>query len=176
MMLLQTVEPGRATGKVARIYAAFDRAGEVPLPMRLLSASPGLQEQQFQLLGYFMSHPHLGFPLLAAIRYVAARLSCHDACMAFNGTLLQRLGMSPAEVEALAEDGACAALEDREAALLAFVRKALAAPEAVSAGDVATLRAMKWTDADLLDAVAHGANLIASSVLHKAFVRGLEER
>ena len=72
MMLLQTVEPGRATGKVARVCATFDRVGKLPLP-------------------------------------------------------------------------------------------------------IATLRTMEWTDADLLDAVAHGANMIASAVLHKAFVRGLEE-
>ncbi len=171
MMLLQTVEPGQATGTVARVYAAFDRAGEVPLPMRLLSASPGLQEQQLALVSYYMSHPRLGFALLAAIRYVAARLSCHDACAAFNGRLLERIGMSPDDIEALRRPGAPAALEEREAALLAFVRQALTAPEAVTGDGVESLRRLGWIDGDILDALAHGANLMAASVLHKAFVR-----
>ena len=57
MMLVRTVEPGQATGAVAKVYAAFDRAGAVPLPMQLLSASPGLQDRQFALLNYYLSHP-----------------------------------------------------------------------------------------------------------------------
>ncbi len=172
MMLLRTVEPGQATGTVQRVYAAFDQAGEVPLPMQLLSASPGLQEQQLAAVNYYMSHPRLSLPLLAAIRYVAARLSCHDACVAFNGRLLQRMGMRQEEIEALVGPAAPAALEEREAALLAFVRRALAEPGAVTADDVESLRNQGWVDGDILDAVAHGANLAAASVLHKAFVRG----
>ncbi len=170
-MLLRTVDPGQATGTVARMYAAFDRVGEVPQPMQLLSASPGLQERQFALLGYYLSHPKLTTPLLAAIRYVAARLSCHDSCVAFNGGLLARMGMSAEEIEALAGGDGPIALEEKEAELLAFVRKALAAPESVTAPELESLRRSGWSDGDVLDAVAHGANLVASSVLHKAFVR-----
>ena len=171
MMLLRTVEPAQATGTVAKIYAAFDRAGEVPLPMRLLSASPGLQERQFAMLGYYTSHPKLSAQLLAAIRYVAARVACHDSCLAFNGGLLARMGMSAQEIEALATGTGPIALQETEAELLAFVRKALDAPGSIGEPDLESLRRSGWSDGDVLDAVAHGAALLASSVLEKAFVR-----
>jgi alkylhydroperoxidase family enzyme len=171
MMLLKTVEPGQATGSVAKVYATFDRVGVVPLPMQLLSASPGLQERQSALVNYFMSHPKLGVGLLAAIRYVAAQLSCHDSCVSFNGALLQRLGVTAEEMESLSKGGVPACLEEREAALLAFVRRALSAPESVTTSEVEALRRLGWTDSDVLDAVAHGANLVGNSFLHKAFVR-----
>lgn len=170
-MMLRTVEPGQATGTVAKVYAAFDRIGEVPQALQLLSASPGLQERQFAMLGYYLSHPKLTPTLLAAVRYVAAQLSCHDSCVAFNGGLLARMGMSAKEIEALGGGDGSAALEEREADLLAFVRKALAAPEDVTASELEALRRSGWGDADVLDALAHGANIIASSVLQKAFVR-----
>jgi alkylhydroperoxidase family enzyme len=171
MMLLRTVEPGQATGSVAKAYAAFDQAGEVPLPIRLLSASPGLQERQLALVGYYMSHPRLGFALLTAIRYVAAELSSHDACVAFNRGLLTRVGMSSEEIASLARGERAVALEEREAALLAFVRQALRAPQSVTAQEVEALRQLGWSDSDILDAVAHGTNIVAASALHKAFVR-----
>jgi alkylhydroperoxidase family enzyme len=171
MMLLSTVKPGEATGTVAAAYAAFDRAGEVPLPMQLLSASPGLQELQLAMVGYYRSHPRLGFPLLSAIRYAAARLHGHDACVAFNRRLLGQMGMSPEEIEALVSDEGPAALDERERALLAFVRGALAAPDHVTADQVESLRRLGFVDGDILDALAHGANIVAISSLLKAFAR-----
>ncbi len=132
-MLLQTVMPEDATGTVATAYAAFDRAGEVPLPMQVLSASPGLQELQLAMV-HNRSHPRLGFPLLSAIRYATARLRGHDACVAFNRRRLGQMGMSPEEIEALVSDNGPVALEERESALLAFVRGALVAPERVQRG------------------------------------------
>lgn len=172
MILLKTVEPGQATGSVAQVYSAFDQLGEVPMPMRLLSASPGLQQVQFGGLRYFGGHKTLNAPLLAAIRYAASNLSCHDACLAFNGGLLQRMGMSGADLEALGQGRAPESLEEREAALVVFVRRALSEPASVSAADLDGLRAQGWTDADILDATAHGASLMASATLQKAFVRG----
>lgn len=171
MFLLQTADPKKATGVVAEIFSHFDKAGSVPKPLQLLSASPGLLERQFALIGYYMNHPHLSYGLLAAIRYVAAGVSCHDACLTFNAELLGRLGMGSDDLKALAEGRAPEALEEREGALLLFVRKALTASSTVTRADIETLRGQGWTDGDILDAVAHGANLAASSTLFQAFDR-----
>lgn len=172
MILLKTVEPGQATGSVAEVYSIFDQLGEVPMPMRLLSASPELQQVQFGAMRYYVGHKNLSAPLLAAIRYAASNLSCHDACLDFNGALLQRMGMSPADLEALSQGRAPESLEEREAVLALFVRRALSEPETVTAADLDGLRAQGWTDADILDATAHGASLMASAAMQKAFVRG----
>jgi alkylhydroperoxidase family enzyme len=117
-----------------------------------------------------MSHPTLSFPLLTAIRYVAAQLSCHTACVTFNATLLQRLGVSQGELDEMARGGS-GALEGREAALLQLVRQALSEPATVSAEHVESLRRLGWMDGDILDAVMHGAALMGSSLVHRAFAR-----
>jgi alkylhydroperoxidase family enzyme len=171
MFLVKTVDPAEATGSVAEVYAAFKQAGSVPLPMELLSASPGLQKLQFGVMGHFISHAKLSPPLLASIRFAASGLSCHDACLDFNGKLLRRMGMGKADLEALSQGRAPESLDEREAALALFVRKALSQPAAVTAADVDALRAQDWADSDIFDAVYHGASLMASAALQKAFVR-----
>lgn len=171
MFLLKTVVPGQAEGSVAEIYAAFDQAGSVPLPMQLLSASPELQKRQFRVMGHFMRHARLSPPVLAAIRFAASELSCHGACLDFNGKLLRRMGMTGADLEALAQGRAPESLEEREAALVLFTRKALSEPASVTPADLEALRAQDWTDADIFDAAYHGASLMASAALQKAFVR-----
>jgi alkylhydroperoxidase family enzyme len=88
----------------------------------------------------------------------------------FNATLLQRLGMSQGELDEMARGGS-GALEGREAALLQLVRQALSEPATVSAEHVEPLRRLGWMDGDILDAVMHGAALMGSSLVHRAFAR-----
>jgi hypothetical protein len=59
------------------------------------------------------------------------------------------------EIEALVSDDGPTALDERERALLAFVRGALAAPERVTADQVESLRRLGFVDGDILDALAH---------------------
>jgi alkylhydroperoxidase family enzyme len=76
------------------------------------------------------------------------------------------------EIEALVSDDGPTALDERERALLAFVRGALAAPERVTADQVESLRRLGFVDGDILDALAHGANIVAiSSLLRLSPVR-----
>ena len=50
-----------------------------------------------------------------------------------------------------------------------FVLKAVKTPEATTAEDVAALRAMGWTDQDILDATCHGTDMVRHGTLFKAF-------
>ena len=43
------------------------------------------------------------------------------------------------------------------------------APDAVEKQDLDELHEQGWTDSDILDALAHGTNMIASSILVKTF-------
>jgi hypothetical protein len=47
--------------------------------------------------------------------------------------------------------------------------KAIQSPDAVGKQDVDKLYEHGWTDSDILDAMAHGTNMIASSILMKVF-------
>jgi len=52
---------------------------------------------------------------------------------------------------------------------LAFVMKAIKTPDAVVKEDTDQLHDLGWTDSDILDALAHGTNMIGSSILMKTF-------
>jgi alkylhydroperoxidase family enzyme len=53
--------------------------------------------------------------------------------------------------------------------LAAFVMKAIMAPDAVNKADVDKLHDLGWADADIVDAVAHGINMVGSGILMKTF-------
>ncbi len=60
-------------------------------------------------------------------------------------------------------------LDDKDRAMLAFVMKAIKTPDAVEKQDVDQLHDLGWTDSDIMDAMAHGTNMIGSSILMKTF-------
>ena len=53
--------------------------------------------------------------------------------------------------------------------MLAFVMKAINTPDAVVKEDMDHLHEVGWTDNDILDTLAHGTNMIGSSILLKTF-------
>ena len=171
MFLLNCVKPEEATGKIAEIYGTFPKAVGVPEPLQLMSATPGLLEIQVNVIKYFMGHPNLTFPLLASIRYLSAVHFNYDYCIGFNGKILQAAGATDADLEAMKKDPMNAPLEDKEKSMLAFVIKALKDPKSVEKADIDTLRDLGWTDSDIFDALAHGANMSAAGIIYNAFAR-----
>jgi len=171
MFLLQTVNPAEATGKTAEVYGIFPKEVGVPLPLQLLSASPGLLERQAQMIKYYMSHPNLTFPLLAAIRYAAASKAGHTSCVQLNGGMLLKMGMTPDQMAAMLANPKESPLEEREAAMFSLVMRAVDAPASITAADIDAVRAHGYTDGDILDAMGHAANMTAGALLYKTFVR-----
>jgi alkylhydroperoxidase family enzyme len=169
MFLLNTVAESEAQGKIKEGYDMFP--GPVPAPLILLSASPELFDRQIGYFHYYRGHKSLSFPLLTAIRFISSDECGHDFCLDFNRQILLRAGMSASEVDAMKEDPSTAPLEDKEQAMLAFVAKALRSPKAVTQMDVDGLRSQGWTDADILDAMLHGANMKASAAVFNALSR-----
>jgi len=171
MFQIATVPPDQATGPVAEMYAAFPLGMGVPDMARLLSASPGLMERFFGLLGYFRTHPALSAPLLAAIRYTVAAKTGHAACADWNRRTLERMGAGPADLDNLRAGAQETILEDRETAVLRFVLQAVDNPGAATDAGLAPLRAAGYTDADLLDALAHAGTMLTYTLLFKTFAR-----
>ena len=170
MFLLKTVAENEAQGRIKEGYSAFPE-GMTPEPLKLLSASPALFEMQLGYIQYYRTHKTLSFPLLTAIRFMSADECGHNFCLDFNRKILQMAGMSNEDIDAMKVDPASAPLEDKEQAMLVFVTKALKAPNAVTQADVDVLRALGWADADIYDALMHGANMVASSLVFNSFTK-----
>ncbi len=170
MALIQTIEPDKAEGKVKEIYDFMqENAGVTPAPMQLASASPWMLDMVWQSIQYFTQHPNLGFGLLSSIRYLVAQQYDYAFCTDFNRKMLMMQGLSDEDIEKMVNDPLQAPLDDKDRAMVSFVMKAIKSPDAVEKQDVEKLHGHGWTDSDILDAMAHGTNMIGSSILMKTF-------
>lgn len=159
MTLINTVPTQDALGQVAEIYQEITEAfGQVPNGMQMFSSSPAMLASQWRNVSYYRAHPTLSLALLAAIRMLASQDNACEYCIDFNaGLLINMAGLSPEQVRAMQVDPASAPFAEKDEALLLFVLKATRAPKNVGESEVQHLRALGWTDADLLDAVLAGA-------------------
>ena len=170
MSIIQTVSPEQAEGEIKELYNMMqENVGIIPAPMRLASASPWMFNMLKQSLMYYMQHPTLGFALLSSIRYLVAQKYDFNFCTNFNKDLLMKQGMSEDDIKNMTQDPLQTPLEDNDRAMLAFVMKAIQTPDAVSKEDMDQLHEKGWSDSDILDALAHGTNMVASSILMKTF-------
>jgi alkylhydroperoxidase family enzyme len=170
MALIQTIEPEKAEGRAKEIYDFMqENAGVIPAPLQLASASPWLLDMYWQSIQHFSQHPNLGFALLSSIRYLVAQQYDYAFCTGFNRNMLKMQGLSDEDIEKMENDPLQAPLDDKDRAMVAFVMKAIQTPDAVEKQDVDELHNLGWTDNDIMDALAHGTNMIGSSILMKTF-------
>jgi alkylhydroperoxidase family enzyme len=170
MALIQTVAPDKAEGQVKEVYDFMQQnTGVIPAPLQLASASPRMLDTAWQSIQYYSQHPNLGFGLLSSIRYLVAQQYDYAFCTSFNRNLLKMQGLSDEDIDQMEADPLQTPLDNKDRAMVAFVMKAVKTPDAVEQQDVTQLHDQGWTDSDILDALAHGTNMVASSILMKAF-------
>jgi len=171
MALIQTVSPEEATGRVSEVYERMLKVAPlVPRPLQMMSPSPELLSIMFQSLSYFLGNKSFSPLLLGYIRLLVAHQCDYGYCVTFNTSVLQMLSdVTDEQIEALKSDPSAAALEDKEKQLLLFVLKAVGRPAEVEAADVEALRALGWTDREILEATHYGADIVRHGILFKAF-------
>jgi alkylhydroperoxidase family enzyme len=170
MALIQTVEPDKAEGQVKEIYDFMQKnAGVIPAPLQLASASSWMLDMLWNSIQYFTQHPNLGFGVLSSIRYLVAQQYDYVFCTDFNKNMLKMQGLTDEDIEKMEKDPLDTPLDDKDRAIVAFVMNAVKTPDAVQKQDIDQLHDFGWTDSDILDALAHGTNMVGSSILMKAF-------
>jgi uncharacterized peroxidase-related enzyme len=171
MSIISTVTPEQASGKVAEVYGQIQQMmGRVPNAFQLYSSSPVLLEQQMQQITYYRQHPTLSFPLLAMVRMLVSQHNDCPYCVGFNeGMLMQMAGLTPEQVAATKSNPADAPLPEKDKAMLQFVLKATKTPKMAEKSDLDQLRALGWSDGDIMDAVYHGARNVAVDIVFNAF-------
>ena len=170
MALIDTVSPEKAEGKIKETYDMFMKnLGIIPRPMEMMSASPAIFEHQLQRIQYYTDHPTLSFALLSHIRYLVAHNLNYSFCMDFNRLMLKKQGLEDDDIYKMEADPTKSLLEEKDAAMLAFVVKAVKAPSSVQANEINLLKEMGWEDRDLVDALAHGVSMIDHSIMMEVF-------
>jgi uncharacterized peroxidase-related enzyme len=171
MSMLQTHTPDTATGEVAEIYAQIRNAwGHVPAAIQVFSANPFLLRHQWEYYDSMMQHPTLSMPLTACIRMLVSQAGHCDYCIDMNaGMLINMAGWTPEQVAATRADFHDSPLSPDEKMLLGLVLKATHDSSSVSALDMQAARAAGWSDGDILDAVNHGARMVAGDIIINGF-------
>lgn len=171
MSLLQMQTATGAESEVAAIYTQITQAfGYVPNALRIWSASPFMLKQQWEFIAYSLRHPSLSGALLACIRLLVSRGGHCTYCVDMNsGLLINLFNWSPGDVEAMIDNPTQAKLPDRERAMLGLVLKAVNHSTSIGEADIARMKGHDYTEQDILDAVAHGARMLASDIIINAF-------
>lgn len=171
MPIIKTVAPQDATGVLAEYYAKITAMrGEVRNNAMLFSASPELLRQQMDFIIHYANHPTLSMPLLAAIRVMVSSGETCEYCIDFNtGMLINMAGWTPEQVAAMRHNIVDTPFPAKEAAMLKLAVKAVRNAHGVTASDLDELRELGWSDGDILDAVNHGARMLATDILFNAF-------
>ena len=113
--------------------------------------------------------PTLSFSLLSHIRYLFAHNLSYQFCMDFNKLILKKQGLEDDDIKRIEADPSKSLLEEKEPAMLTFVVKAVKEPSSVKAEEIEKLKAVGWEDKDLLDALAHGVNMVDHAIMMEVF-------
>ena len=171
MSMLQTVTPETATGEVAEIYAQIQQAwGQVPTAIQAYSANPFLLKQQWEYYGSIMQHPTLTMPLTTCIRMLVSQAGNCTYCIDMNaGMLINMAGWTPDQVAATRANYLDSPLSPQEKTLLGLVLKMTRDSTSITAADMQAARDAGWSDSDILDAVNHGARMVAGDIIINGF-------
>jgi len=168
--LIDTISPERADGAVAAIYQGVQqRFGFVPNGLQMLAPSPKLLEDQVGRIAYYHTHPTLGGPLLAAIRYLVADHTGCAYCVDLNAGMLLQMGIAPDVIEAARQDPDVLPFDAKDKAMLHLALKVVRAAHDVQESDIEALRAFGWRDQEILEAAHHATFAVSLDTVFNAF-------
>jgi len=143
--------------------------GVIPGPLEMMSASPAIFNQQLQRIHYNTDHPTLSFALLSHIRYLVAYDIRIQLLLQFQQTYSAKTGDGRGRYQANRSGSEKIIVGRKESAMLPFVVKTVKDPNSVKADEVLQFKEMGWEDKDLVDAVAHGVNMIDHEIMMTVF-------
>lgn len=171
MALIKTIKPENASGELAEIYGQIKALrGRVPNSSQIWSISPEQLKQQLAFIGYYMNHKTLPAPLLACIRVLVSSETSCKYCVDFNSAMLiNMMGWSADEVAELKTSGKSGKFSEKENKMLTFAVKSVKNSTKADVNELNALRALGWEDADILDALQHGARMSAIDIIFNTF-------
>jgi len=181
MTFISTIAPDEAIDAVADMYRRQQNSwGFVPNYAKVFSHRPEVMARWGQLLAE-IKRP-MDKRRFELVTFAAAHELRHSACALAHGKALREF-FSDEEIVAVAEGRPQAFLGDAEQALLSFARRVAADASQITHDDVAALRELGYSDAEVFDVAAAAAGrafftklLDALGVMADAPFLGIEER
>ncbi len=169
MLLIDTQKRDTDVEPFRTVYSALFKKGlAIPLPLKLMSASPPLFGGYVTIVKHYIEHPHFSQALKTAIRYHVASVSRFPACIEFNETALELLGKSN-DKKGLAAEYPVSSLPKMEQQILSFVSDALFRPHLVTKARIEEIKEEGVSEQTLFDATVHGGLLLMMGPVVAAF-------
>ena len=145
--------------------------GVIPPHWELFAKLHPLRFEMFMKeIGYLLNHPHIHPDFFAFMRFYIANKEGYAYCKSFNTKLLLTKGYDKKDLKSFKEDIAFLPLDEKHRLLARKVEKALYQAAEFGEDDIAELKAISWSDADIYDAIDHGAFLFKFSRILKAYL------
>ncbi|NCP95289.1 MAG: hypothetical protein GW824_01410 [Deltaproteobacteria bacterium] len=169
MPIIKTVPPEVASGAVARVYDAMQAAiGFVPNGLQALSSSPHCLTAQADHIRYYMGHPTLPGPMLAAIRYLVAGHTDCAYCVGINLGMLMQMGIDRDALIAARADIELLPFAERDKAMVRLALQVVRDGHSLTGGDLDAVRALGWSDQEIIEVIDHATHAVALDMLLNA--------
>ena len=122
-------------------------------------------------VSYLSNHPHINPDFFIFVRYYVASKNGFNYCIQLNKEFLLTKGYTLEQLEALKESKDTLPLDEKHTILFREAINALDEPAQFTALTIEKLKALGWNDADIYDAVDHGAFLFKFSKVLKAYAK-----
>jgi len=148
------------------------KLGKVPPHWELFATiNPTRFKMFLDEINYLSSHPHIENDFFTLLRYTIATDNGFTYCINLNKTWLLAKGYTQEQLNDLEGTHKVLPLDKQHQALFDAVMKAVYAPEDFTAETIEALKALEWNDADIFDAVDHGAFLFRFAKVLRAYIR-----
>ena len=170
-MFIINPQPNRDTKVLLR--ALKQKLGSVPPHWELFAALNPVRFKMFlDEINYLMEHPRIDRDFFAMLRYAVACDNGYAYCEKFDRSLLLAKGYTIEQLHGLEGKSKQIPLDARHQKLFGGVMQALQAPKSFDDGNIAKLHEAGWSDADIFDAIDHGAFLHKFARILKAYLKG----
>jgi hypothetical protein len=148
------------------------KLGHVPPHFELFATvNPTRFKMFIEEITYLSTHAHINPDFFTLLRYVVASDNGFGYCIKLNQEFLLAKGYTLEQLHELEGMQKTLPLDERHQALFDAVRTALYTPESFTVESINALKILDWSDADIFDAVDHGAFLFRASKVLKAYTK-----
>jgi len=144
--------------------------GSIPPHFELFATvNPKRFEMFLNEILYLSTHKSIHPDFFAFLRFYIATQEHFTYCYHFNKKLLLSRAYSDELLSAFERDKSLLPLNIRHQKLFEFTLAAIDSPENFNGETIAVLKSLKWNDADIYDAIDHGAFLYKFSKVLNAY-------
>ena len=164
------IEPNPNNEMKILLRGIRQKLGHVPPHFELFATINPVRFKMFlEEINYLTNHPHIQSNFFTFLRYTIATDNGFTYCINLNKAFLLAKGYTLEHLHSLEGTQKTLPLDERHQALFDAVMKAVYTPEAFTVEVIESLKILDWSDADIFDALDHGAFLFRFSKILKAY-------